>query len=264
MLHAFREWQRRRILRRHAVRDPVWRAAVQACTLAKGFTPGEIARLRDLTTLFLGGKRFYGGAGLEVTAQMRLSIAIQAAVPILNLDSDWYRGWSSVIVYPGAFVARREERDEAGVVHRTHHALTGEAWDRGPLILSWEDAHLGDRPFGSESNVVVHECAHKLDMLDGSTNGHPPLHRGMDPQAWSEALMQAYGALRSEIASGITPSLDPYGAENPAEFFAIASEAFFGAPARLLHFHPGVYRQFQAFYRQDPATRRAGAREGPT
>ncbi len=264
MLHAFGEWRRRRILRRHAVRDPVWHAAVRACALAKGLTPGEIARLRDLTTLFLGGKRFYGGAGLEITAEMTLSIAIQAAVPILGLDSDWYRGWSSVIVYPGAFVARREERDEAGVVHRTRHALMGEAWDGGPLVLSWENARLGDRPSGSGSNVVVHECAHKLDMLDGSANGHPPLHRGMDPGAWSETLMQAYGALRGEIASGIPPSLDPYGAENPAEFFAIASEVFFDAPARLLRSHPGVYRQFQAFYRQDPATRRAGAWKDPT
>lgn len=186
---------------------------------------------------------------------MTLSIAIQAAVPILGLDFDWYRGWTSVIVYPTAFVVRREEADESGVVHRVRHDLLGEAWDGGPLVLSWEDARPGARPFGTGSNVVVHECAHKLDLLDGSANGRPPLHRDMDPDDWSAMLTEAYTALRTQIATRSPPALNPYAAENPAEFFAVTSELFFADPGRLLGFHPGVYSQLRSFYRQDPAAR---------
>lgn len=258
MLSAFRSWRRRRLLRRHAIADSAWRAALAHCTLAAGRGPAQHRRLRELATLFLATKRFHGAAGLEVDAEAALAIAIQAAVPILGLGIEWYRGWTSVIVYPGTFVARREEPDADGVVHRTRHALSGEAWDRGPLVLSWEDARPHADPYGPAGNVVIHECAHKLDMLDGAANGHPPLHPGMDARAWSTILARAYDTLQGRLAAGLATFLDPYAAESPAEFFAVASEAFFAAPVALLESEPELYGQLRLFYRQDPAGVPAG------
>ncbi|HQU16960.1 MAG: hypothetical protein B7Z66_12435 [Chromatiales bacterium 21-64-14] len=252
---TLRRWWRRRILRRHAIPDPVWNAASRH-PLTAGLDAAERARLRAWATLFLRDKQFHGTHDLALTDAMRATIAVQASIPILGLDPDYYDGWSSVIIYPGAFLARREERDAAGVIHQVRHALTGEAWQHGPLILSWEDARADARPEGTASNVVIHECAHKLDMLNGAANGCPSLHEDMDPHTWTEVLSRSYDALCREVSGGMPPALDPYGAENPAEFFAVASETFFTQPHILRDGYPDLYRQLRSFYRQDPAARR--------
>jgi Mlc titration factor MtfA (ptsG expression regulator) len=222
--------------------------------LASRYETTERARLLELTRRLLAKKAVEGAGSFEVTAHVRRVIAVQACIPILNLGLDWYRGWVSIVVYPSAFVARHEHVDGGGVVHRVHRALSGESWDRGPVIVSWHDAEqaaLG-RLAG---NVVIHEFAHKLDALNGVANGMPPLHAGMARKRWTEALTSAYEDLCRRIERAEPLPLDPYATQSPAEFFAVASEAFFVRPEALTGFYPEVYRQLSEFYRQDPAAR---------
>ena len=218
--------------------------------------------LRKLTSLFLHEKAFSGAGGLQVDKSMQVIIAAQACLLILNLDLDYFDGWSEIIVYPDTFVVTREEYDASGLVHETRRTLGGEAWGRGPVILSWEDARPGAHPHGSASNVILHEFAHKLDMLNGAANGMPPLHAGMVRENWTAALSQAYGSLYHQVERHHHTAIDPYAAENPAEFFAVLSEVFFEDPSHLHHLYPEVYRQLSLFYRQDPEQRMAGITAG--
>ncbi|MCP5299731.1 MAG: zinc-dependent peptidase [Chromatiaceae bacterium] len=249
-------WRRRRILAKYPIGDTEWHAAARRIDALHGLSPDDLARLRDLAALFLRGKTINGAGGLQLDRQMRVEIAVQACLPILQLDIDWYDGWCEVIVYPETFRVRRRDSDDAGVVSEREDLLAGESWRRGPVVLSWHDvchATPGE-------NVVIHELAHKLDMLNGAANGMPPLHRGMSHQDWSATLGAAYAELRRHVALHLVTPIDAYAATNPGEFFAVASEYFFTDPLALLRSWPPVYRQLQLFYRQDPATR---VRNGP-
>ena len=145
---------------------------------------------------------------------------------------------------------RREHMDAAGVVHRTNAVLAGEAWGRGPVILSWADVQdIGQKP---GHNVVIHEMAHKLDMLNGDANGFPPLHRRMDRRVWWRVFSSAWDRLQDDQRNGADLPIDRYALESPAEFFAVASEQFFERPATLREYLPDVYRQLTQFYRQHP------------
>ena len=150
---------------------------------------------------------------------------------------------------------RHEEYDASGIVHETRRTLAGEAWRRGPVILSWSDAQPNSHSHGPASNVIIHEFAHKLDMLNGSANGMPPLHKNMVRKQWTESLSHAYKNLYQQIERHHHTSIDPYAAENPAEFFAVLSEVFFVKPALLNKLYPQVYRQLNLFYRQDTLRR---------
>jgi Mlc titration factor MtfA (ptsG expression regulator) len=205
-------------------------------------------KLRELVLLFLAEKEFAGAHGLEVTDEMRISIAAQACLPILELGLDWYRGWRGIVVYPGDFRVRRTEVDEDGVVHEWDDELAGEAMPGGPVVLSW-DALARDPAI----NVVIHEFAHKLDMLNGTADGVPPLHAGMDRAAWVKAFEKAYDGLCDAVDRGKDTWLDPYAAEHLSEFFAVISEAFFREPREARRRYPDVYDQLRGFYRQDPA-----------
>ena len=239
------DWRRRRVLRKHRIDDALWRAA----TRGLDFLPAS-PRLRELALLFLAEKEFAGTHGLEVTDRMRVSIAAQACLPVLELGLDWYSGWRGIVVYPGDFRVRRKEMDEDGVVHEWDDELAGEAMPGGPVVLSW-DALAHD----PEMNVVIHEFAHKLDMLNGTADGMPPLHAGMDRRAWSAAFGEAYDGFRDAVERGRDTWLDPYAGEHPSEFFAVISEAFFREPAETKRRYPDVYDQLGLFYRQDPARR---------
>lgn len=253
MLALLRNWLRRRRLEQTRIPASTWRAAMAALPLADRLNPTERERLRDLATLFLHEKALEPAGGLEPTPEMGPCIAAQACLPILNLGLDYYRGWSSVILYPEGFLARHEYTDPNGLVHSVHRPLIGEAWERGPVILSWADVAASASEPGY--NVVIHEMAHKLDMLTGEVNGLPPLHRNMAIQEWSRVFNDAYQRLCREVDRGLPTLLDPYAADSPGEFFAVISEAFFTAPDRVLAGYPEVYRQLQAFYRQDPLAR---------
>jgi Mlc titration factor MtfA (ptsG expression regulator) len=237
------EWRRRRVLAKHRIDDALW----QRATRPLAFLP-RTPKLRQLALLFLAEKDFVGAHDLEVTDAMRLSIAAQACLPILELGLDWYAGWHGIVVYPGDFRVRRREIDEDGVVHEWEDDLAGEAMPGGPVVLSW-DALAHDPAI----NVVIHEFAHKLDMLNGEADGVPPLHAGMDRRAWLAVFERAFEGFCDAVDRGKDTWLDPYAAEHRSEFFAVISEAFFREPQETRRRYPDVYEQLARFYRQDPA-----------
>ena len=253
MLGALKNWRRDRILKRSALDAQQWQAVLERYPFTSALSADERARLRDKVVLFLHEKSITGAGGLAVRDEMRLCIAVQACMLILNLDLECYRGWVEVIVYPGEFVAEYEYLDENGIAHQVEEPMTGEAWLGGPVILSWADAELRDD--APAYNVVIHEFAHKLDMLNGDANGFPPLHPGMDRRAWADAFGAAYENFRGRVERQEPTGIDPYAADNPAEFFAVLSEAFFETPDAVHGEYPEIYRQLAAFYRQDPAAR---------
>jgi len=237
------DWRRRRVLSRHRMDDALWKEATRGLR----FLPAS-EKLKSLVLLFLAEKEFSGAHGIEVSDAMRVSIAAQACLPILKLGLDWYAGWTGIVVYPGDFRVPRSEVDEHGVVHEWDDELAGEAMPGGPVVLSW-DAAANDPAM----NVVIHEFAHKLDMLSGETNGMPPLHAGMDRHAWTAAFEEAYEGFCDAVERNQDTWLDPYAAEHPGEFFAVISEAFFCEARETQRRYPAVYRQLRLFYRQDPA-----------
>ncbi|HEX5364257.1 MAG TPA: M90 family metallopeptidase [Gallionella sp.] len=224
-----------------------------ALPLFHGLNPEEIARLRELAGKLLADKAFSGAGGAEPDVAMATVIAAFAALPVLNLGYGWYEGWQEIVVYPGEFLHEGEQMDEAGVVHHVRHASSGESWEGGPMVLSWQDVEQSG--LGEGYNVVIHEFAHKLDMRNGSANGRPSLHSGMNPDDWAHDFLAAYDDLCRRVDGGEEILIDPYAAESPAEFFAVLSECFFEAPDVLHAAYPEVYRQLQRFYLQDPLMR---------
>ena len=243
------DWRRKRVLRRHQIDDALWRRAVDGLEFINRLPPSKADSLRRLCLLFLAEKQFAGTHGLEVSDAMRVSIAAQACLPVLELGLDWYAGFTGVVVYPGDFRVRRVETDEHGVVHEWDDELAGEAMPGGPVVLSW-DATAND----PQMNVVIHEFAHKLDMLSGAADGLPPLHVGMSREAWIAAFKEAYEGFCDAVERGRETWLDPYAAEHPSEFFAVISEAFFKDAAETRRRYPEVFAQLRLFYKQDPSS----------
>ncbi|MDP2142629.1 MAG: zinc-dependent peptidase [Gallionella sp.] len=235
-----------------ALDERAWQALMES-PLFDGLSLEDRGRLRELAMKLLADKAFSGAGGAEVDAGMATAIAAFAALPVLNLGYGWYEGWNEIVVYPAEFVYEGEQMDEVGVVHHVRHARSGEAWEGGPMVLSWQDVEYSGQ--GEGFNVVIHEFAHKLDMKSGDANGRPPLHSGMDAQAWADNFLSAYDDLCRRVDLGEETQIDPYAAESPAEFFAVLTEYFFEAPDVLHEAYPEVYRQLMLFYLQDPLAR---------
>lgn len=250
---ALKRYRRQRVLRRSSLPDALWDDTRRALPFLARYTPAEIARLRELCVLFLDAKSIVGAQGHEVTPPQRTLIAIQACVPVLELDLGWYEGFENVIVYPGEFVPGWDWEDDAGVVHRSDTPLAGEAMPRGPVVLSWPDVEASTRWEDAQMNLVIHEFAHKIDMRDGDANGCPPLHEGMSRDAWQQTMSAAYADFCKRVRRDENTAIDSYAAENPGEFFAVMSEVFFSEPRLLKREYPAVYHEFERFYRQDPA-----------
>lgn len=250
MMQYLRKWLRRRKAAQIsvAVTAQQWAQSEAKLPFLTHLNKDERQRLRELALEFLAEKQMSGAQGLELNPGMQLSIALQACLLVLKLGLDWYRGWVGIIVYPGDFVISRREIDMHGVVHEFNDAVMGEAWERGPVLLSWHD-----RPEDADGiNVVIHEFAHKLDMRNGITDGLPPMHEGMSRHAWRAAFESAYADFCARVDAGANTALNPYGAEAPAEFFAVMSEAFFEIPQLLHKEYPAVHEQLCLFYRQTP------------
>lgn len=252
-----RDWKRKRLLGRHAIDAGLWRRTAASLPFLSGLTAAEVQRLKDMAIVFLAEKELSPLRGVELSDADRLSIAIQACLPVLELGLGWYEGWVGILVYPGDFRVKHEEMDEDGVLHEWEDELAGESWEGGPVVLSWEAVGGAGRVAEGGANVVIHEFAHKLDMRNGAADGMPPLHRGMDAALWRTVLGEAYTGFCDAVDREKDTWLDPYAAEAPAEFFAVASEAFFEAPNELKRRYPDLYAQFALFYRQDPALRLA-------
>lgn len=242
------------ILHRYAIKHALWQSVTDDLVILRELSAVEKAHLRELSTLFLHQKRLIG-VNLEITEQMRVSVAAQACLPILYLGFGLLAGWTDIVIYPTAFHVARDERDEIGIVHHHDRLLSGEAWSRGPVILSWDDIERDVADGRQGHNVIIHEIVHKLDMLDGSGNGMPPLHFKMPIPDWTAALSEAYVQLQQRLEHHHRVCVNPYAATNPAEFFAVISEYFFSAPEVLTAHFPQVYEQLKRYYRQDPMSR---------
>jgi Mlc titration factor MtfA (ptsG expression regulator) len=258
MLQGVRHWWRQRLIRRSAITPAQWQQAFARLPLLQWLDAQERQALCELAIVFLHRKRVQGVGSVTVSQDMALVIALQACLPILRLDLSWYDGWTSVLVYPGDFSPLRTQVDEAGVVHKYREHLAGEAWQQGPVVLSWNDVYHAGEIDGH--NLVIHEFAHKLDMANGVANGFPPLHANMARAEWTDTFSTAFASFQARVRAGHGKlPFDRYGAQSPAEFFAVLSEVFFELPATLTHTYPKVYRLLCDFYRQDPLARQAAS-----
>jgi Mlc titration factor MtfA (ptsG expression regulator) len=231
-----------------------WSSLLAHHPILEGFSPVELERLRELVAVFLRVKRFEAAEGIALAEHMKAVIAVQACLPILNLGPEWYRNWKTVVVVPEHFEAKARILDRAGVVHEWEELRIGESWSRGPVVLSWPEVEASGWADGF--NVVIHEAAHRLDLLDGAMNGRPPLHRKMNPVEWQQVFTAAYlGLGRREGGSSV---VSDYALTSPSEFFAVVSEIFFERPHALLREYPRVYHLLRQFYRQDPGERLPG------
>ena len=249
----FKRWRRARTLARRAIPEPLWRLTLARFPFLAWRSATDVASLRELATLFLAAKEFSGAHGLTVDDEMAVAIAAQACLPVLELGLDWYDGFVGIVVHADAVVAQREFVDDAGVVHAFEEELSGEAMHGGPVMLSWRDVADAGESAVDGYNVVIHEFAHVLDMRDGLADGIPLQPSRAAHARWVEVLGAEYERFCRRIDAGEDTLLDPYAAQAPEEFFAVASEVFFVAPRDLRAAHPQLYDLLRSFFRQDPA-----------
>jgi len=214
--------------------------------------PALQRQLRGHIQVFVAEKDFIGCQGQEITDEVRVTIAAQACLLILNRAPDYYPRLRQVLVYPGAFLVERLRAEPSGVLQEQRQVLSGESWTQGQVILSWEDVLEGAAIVDDGRNVVIHEFAHQLDQQKGFANGAPV--RGDRSREWPEILGREFDRLQAD-ALWQQPSLfSYYGATNPAEFFAVVSEVFFEQPQRMAAEHPALYGELARLYRVDPAS----------
>ena len=253
---SFRAWRQRRWLARHPLDPALWQQVVAALPLLHGLTEAQLHCLAQRSLLFLRDKRLSCVGDLPLDDYQRLRLAAQAQLPLLALDDlDWYQVFHEIILYADDFLSPQRYRDSTGVEHQWDDARSGEAWLQGPVILAWPGVQESGQWHGY--NLIIHELAHKLDMLNGDVNGLPPLHADMRLEDWSHSLQTAFDDLNAQLDADPAADtlIDPYAASCPGEFFAVCSEYFFSAPDLLLQAYPQVYRQLRLFYRQDPLQR---------
>lgn len=202
--------------------------------------------------VFLGEKHFEGCGGLVLTEEIRVTIAAQACLLLLHRETDDYRRLVTILVYPSAYEAKGIEPIGGGFVLEGTQARLGEAWRDGVVVLSWDDVLRGASDIRDGHNVVLHEFAHQLDQADGDADGAPILARRGQYVAWARVLGTEYEQLRRDAKAHRKTVLDTYGATQPAEFFAVATECFFEKPAQLKRKHPALYEELREYYRQDP------------
>ena len=209
-------------------------------------------QLNKLVQQFLYQKKFVGCDGLDVTDQMRLTIAGQACLLLLNRPSRVYPDLHTILVYPSAFLVPRKHVDAAGVITETRQDLLGESWSDGRVILSWDHVQRGAENWSDGQNVVLHEFAHQLDSESGSNNGAPYLGSPDSYRNWSEVLSRDFASLQTDAMYRQQSVMDHYGATSPAEFFAVATETFFEKPWQMSEYHADLYAELFKYYRVDP------------
>jgi Mlc titration factor MtfA (ptsG expression regulator) len=212
------------------------------------------AELEGLVKIFLAEKSFEGCGGLELTEEMRVTIAAQACILLLHRETDIYPGVDAILVYPGAYRAPTRQ-NAGGVVVESEQARLGESWTRGVVVLAWDHVKSGAAQPADGQNVVLHEFAHQLDSEDGAMDGAPDLGARARYTSWAHVLGDEFGELSRKLHAGLRSDIDSYGATNPAEFFAVVTEMFFEKPRALRQRHAELYAELAAFYKQDPAAR---------
>jgi len=248
-------WRRKRI--QAEVFPAPWRKILQRRVPLVSRMPAHLQlQLKKRMQVFIAEKSFIGCAALKVTQEMRVVIAAQACLLLLNRSTDYFGQVRQILLYPGAFVVNRSTTDGAGVLQEHRQALAGESWSQGQIILSWQDALEGAADPCDGRNVVIHEFAHQLDQENGAPRGAPPPALGdtrHNAQRWADVFQAAYAHLQGQEFMGEQGLLNHYGAKDPAEFFAVVSEVFFEQGQALLQAYPDLYRELCGYYKVDPA-----------
>lgn len=248
--HYFKRWRKERLLGKAFPAD--WQQILGERIPVYSVLPEPQRRkLEQLILLFLDQKTFYGCAGLVITDVMRICIAAEACLLLLGQSGPVYPKLQAILVYPTAFRAKRDMHQEDGTVVAGDHHLLGESWGNGRVILSWDDVEEGARDFSDGHNVVLHEFAHQLDSASGSANGAPPLRRN-SYQTWATVFGDNFHDLQASAFHGKSTVMDTYGATNPAEFFAVATETFFEKPDELRQRRPELFEELLKYYQLDP------------
>ncbi|TAG47976.1 MAG: zinc-dependent peptidase [Betaproteobacteria bacterium] len=255
--------RRERSLAKHAIPDEQWQRALNELPFLERYDPELMAKLRELSTLFLIEKGVVSGATdgesmLEVTPHMRIMIAVQACLLILGQVADGktvadamsdFDDWENVVVYPGEFPQTQDFEDEYGVVHKLDEAVAGESWEGGPVLLSWPAVEAGYEESGMA--LVIHEFAHKIDMLDGQIDGIPPLPAA-ERAEFKAVIEAAFEDFCARVDADEDTLIDPYASEMIEEFFAVSCEVFFAEPELLSVEYPAYFSQLRAFFKIDP------------
>jgi Mlc titration factor MtfA (ptsG expression regulator) len=248
--------RRRRALRKKPL-SPEWLRIVQSnVPYVATLSAEDQAELQGLMQVFLDEKHFEGLGGLQMTDEIRVTIAAQACILLLHRDTRFYPKLQSILVYPQAYLVEGLHRSEEGIVTEGAHARLGQSWDQGSLVLSWNDVMKGASDLHDGQNVVFHEFAHQLDQENSAGPGAPLLPKRSMYLAWARVLGQEYEGLLQDLEEHRRTLIDPYGASSPAEFFAVVTESFFEQPRQLRAKHPELYDQLRGFYQQDPASSR--------
>ncbi len=245
------EHKRRRVRARPF--PSAWRAILRQRVPYVLLLPAELReQLEKHIQVFVAEKEFFGCDGLEITDEIRVTIAAQACLLILNRGTGYFPRLRQILVYPGAFIVERLRAEPSGILQEQRQVLSGESWSQGQVVLSWEDTLQGAAVIDDGRNVVIHEFAHQLDQEKGFANGAPFL-RGRDRyERWSRVLGEEFARLRMQSAMLEPSLLNPYGATDPAEFFAVVTEVFFEQPQRMAAEHPALYEELRGLYRVDP------------
>jgi Mlc titration factor MtfA (ptsG expression regulator) len=209
--------------------------------------------LRRHIQIFIGEKRFEGCGGLKITDEIKVTIAAQACVLLLHRRTDYYPGLHYILVYPRSYVAPRVPKFVGGILVEGPDVRLGESWHRGSVVLSWDNVRRSSADIHDGHNVVFHEFAHQLDSSGAKGDSTPVIQDHSTYIAWARILQKDYEKLRSDVSRNSDTFLDEYGAVNPAEFFAVATECFFEKPKELQELHPDLYNEMKNFYQQDPA-----------
>ena len=261
MLNWLQTLLRRPSSRADTIPEALWQTTLQHYPFLARRPVADHQRLRALVAEFLTQKEFTGAHGLAVTDQMAVAIAAQACLPVLHMERGlgWYDDFKGIVVHSGAMLARREVTDGIGLVHRYSEALLGEAMERGPVTLSWQDVAAAGGSAEQGHNVVIHEFAHKIDMRDGAADGCPPLPSRAARTAWHAVMQPAYDSFCEQVAmaqrfGGPPPWLDDYGASAPAEFFAVACEGYFVNRERFTQDFAALTVLFDNFFVKKKAT----------
>ncbi len=218
-------------------------------------TAEERERLHADLTIVADEKSWEGCGGQEITGEIKVTIAGQACLLLLNLEHDYFANVESILVYPTSYVARESGLGSDGLLHEGPSQRLGEAWSNGPVVLSWEDVRTGGMNALDGHNVVLHEFAHKLDLGDGGVDGVPRLDDEAQYERWADVMSAEYRRLVDSSEHGRAELLDSYGATNAGEFFAVATECFFEKARQMRDTHPELYDVLRSYYRQDTAAR---------
>ena len=248
-----RQAQRRRRLQAAAFPQAWERILRRRVPLVRRMPADLQAQLKGHIQVFVAEKAFIGCEGQAITDEVRITVAAQACLLLLNRPTDYYPRLRQILVYPRAFWVQHTQPDEHGLVHAHDELRAGESWDEGQVILAWDEARDSARIPDDAFNVVLHEFAHQLDAENGLSNGAPELGSPQRHARWAAVMQAAFAQLQAQVAQGEHTVLDPYGASEPVEFFAVATEAFFERGADLAQEAPALYAELAGFYEVDPA-----------